>query len=40
MKLGVVIEADVPWRPASGDEERQASLKKAAGSLGALGRHP
>lgn len=39
VKLGVAIKVDVPWRAASGVRER-AGLKKAATSLGALGRRP
>lgn len=34
MKLGVVIEVDVPGRAASGVKERQAGLKRAPTSLG------
>jgi hypothetical protein len=35
VKLGVVMEVDVPWRrAASGVKERQAGLKKAPASLG------
>lgn len=38
VKLGVVIEVDVPGRAASGVKERQAGLKRAPTLLGALGR--